>query len=379
MLFRGTRRRDAASISREIERVGGSFDAFTTRDTMCLYAHVLESNRELAFDLLGDMLTGSTFSPALVDVEKNVVLEEIRDARDAPDDYVHEIFGAELFPSHPYGRSILGTRERVSTFVRRDVRRFATSVLRAPNLVVAVYGNVTMHEVRRLCDEYLRLSPRAAPPRRNVPVHPGFARRHVRRRLGQQYICIGIPTFSWNDPRRDALTLLTNIVGGGMSSRLFRHVRDDLGLAYTVYSYADHSRDAGMMGTFLSVRPSNTGHAIEVTLEELARLRGEGIPSRELEDIRGHVKGRILLGLETSTSRMMRMAWGELRHGRQVTERELIRRLDDVTLDDVNALACEYLDSDRQTIVSLGPSSAGLRGMGVTAGAGVRRRRERAD
>jgi len=341
--------------------VGGTLDAFTTKETMCVYAQVLEERRRAAFDLIADMLRHSTFADDAVALEREVVLEEIGDVEDAPDDLIHELFADALFPGHPMGKPILGTRRSVASFRRADVARFAKRNLRASNLVVAVYGNAPEEEILRWCQEHLDF-PGGPVARRNGRPPGAVPRRRSRRRpLKQQHVCIGTRTFSFHDERRFALMVLTTLVGGGMSSRLFQRIREELGLTYSIFTYADHSRDTGLMATYMAVRPANVARAIGEVLGEFARIRAGEIDARELEDTKAQLQGRILLGLETSVARMMRLARNELSYGRQMSERELVARIEGVTREEVMGVADAFLDSRRQTIVSIGPTAAGLR------------------
>jgi len=358
MLFKGTHRRNAYQISLEIERLGGSLDAFTTKDTMCVQAQVLDSHRDLAIDLMADMLGESTFAEDLVEVERSVILEEIGDAEDAPDDLVHELFAAALFPDHPLGRPILGTRESISRFQRADLRRFMRRVFRGSNLVLAVYGNIGEKSLRRVCEENFSF-PAGDVRRGSARVRNGApSRQSVRKRLHQQHVCIGSRTFSYHEEKRYALMVLTTLLGGSMSSRLFQRIREEMGLTYNVFTYADHSRDAGLMATYVAVKPANTRRAIGEVLRQYELVRRGEITRDELGDVKEHLKGRIVLGLETSTARMMRMARNEISYGRQIGERELLRRIDAVTMDDVLEVANTSLRPERQSIVSLGPRSA---------------------
>ena len=360
MLFKGTARRTALDISKEIEKTGGSLDAFTTKENMCLYAHVLNDHRRVAFDLLSDMLNNSAFEEDQVELERQVVLEEINDVMDTPDDLVHDLFASVVFPTHPLGRPVLGYPASVASFTRRDLVTFARRVFKASNIVISVYGDVSPRELREVC---LRLFDfPAGTVRLSRPRLSRFepARKIVHRRLHHQYVCIGNRTFSYLEDRRFALMVLTTLVGGSMSSRLFQRVREEMGLTYSIYTYADHSRDTGLMATYMAVRPKNTRAAIGAVLEEYEKIRRGELGLSELEDTKEQLKGRILLGLETSTAKMMRMARNEMYFGRQITEKELIKSIDAVTLDDILELASRALDLDDLSVVSLGPSSAGL-------------------
>ncbi len=357
MLFKGTERRTAKEISQEIEKIGGSLDAFTTKDTMCVYAQVLQERREVAFDLISDMLSKSRFDETQVALERQVVIEEIGDVDDAPDDLIHELLAAEIYPAHPLGRPILGSRATVSAFRRRDLLRYSRRTFRASNLVVAVYGNIDEQELIDVCNERFHFPGGTLVRDATRLRRPVVVRRHVRRKLHQQHIVMGRRTFSFLDERRYPLMVLNAMMGGGMSSRLFQRIREEMGLAYNVFSYIDHSRDTGMFAAYMAINPSNTRRAMKAVAAEFAAACNGGFTRAELDDTKEHIKGRILLGLETSTSRMMRLARNEITHGHQISERELIDRIDSVSLDDVRELARELFATDGFTVVSLGPSS----------------------
>ena len=360
MVFKGTSRRSPLEISQEIEKVGGALEAFTTKEQICLYAHVLEDHAALAVDVLGDMVLNSTYAPEHVEVERQVVLEEISDVLDAPDDLIHDLFAAEVFPSHPLGKPILGTPESVSSFDRAALQRFARRTFRADNVIVSVYGNITKRRLMKLLEKSFvltngKVTRRSSRPKRHTP-----ARRLVKRKLHHQHICIGGQGFSYLDDQRYALLVLSTLLGGGMSSRLFQRIREELGLAYSVYAYSDAARDTGLFGTYVAVKPKKAGLAVKEVFKEFDKIRRGELAAQELDDTKEYLKGRILLGLETSAAKMMRMARNEIYFGRQITERELIKKIDAVDMDVMLDLSKKLLDPARATIVSLGPSSAGL-------------------
>ncbi len=358
MLFKGTARRSAKDISQEIEKIGGALDAFTTKETMAVYAQVLESRREVAFDLISDVLSNSRFADDQVALERQVVIEEIGDVDDAPDDLIHELLAAEIFPAHPLGRPILGSRATVSKFRRADLVRYSRHIFRACNLVVSVYGNIDEQELIEVCRERFQF-PEGTLMRDTTRLKGAkVVRKHVKRKLHQQHIALGRRAFSFLDERRYPAMVLNAMMGGGMSSRLFQRIREELGLAYNVFTYLDHSRDTGMFAAYMAVSPSNARKAIEAVAAEFASAANDGLTRAELDDTKEHIKGRILLGLETSTSRMMRLARNEITYGHQVSERELIDRIDSVSLADVREVARELLDAGGFTVLSLGPSSA---------------------
>jgi len=361
MLFKGTRDRSAFEISQEIEKIGGSLDAFTTKETMCVYAQVLEDHSRVALDLVGDLLSNPRFSPEHVSLERQVVLQEIGDVLDAPDDLIHDLFASTVFPDHPLGRPILGFPESVESFSARDLRRFARRTFKASNIVVAVYGNLSTRELLAACRRLFAFP--AGPVNRTRPRLKPLSpeRRSIHRKLHQQHVCIGNRTVSYVEDRRFPLMALTTLAGGGSSSRLFQKIREEMGLAYSVYTYSDLARDTGLIGTYMAVHPRNARRAIDAVLEEFRRIQAGGVSQAELDDTKEQLKGRILLGLETSIDRMMRMARSEMYYGRQIGERELIRRIDAISLDGIHEVAWQTLDTTDLTVVSLGPSAAGVR------------------
>lgn len=360
MLFKGTRNRSAFELSQAIEKVGGALEAFTTKEQVCVYAQVLDDYKELAADVLSDMVTNPTFSAENIERERQVVLEEIGDVNDAPDDLIHDLFASEIFPEHPLGKPILGTAEAVTRFDRARLVRFAKKTFRADNMVIAIYGKLDKRRLMRLCDWAFQL-PNGRRRRVRKKIRSFEPRRRLhRRKLHHQHICIGGRACSYLDDARYPMLVLTTLLGGTMSSRLFQRIREELGFTYSIYTYADSLRDAGLLATYMSVRPSNAGRVVREVFREFAKVQRGLVTAEEIEDTKRHLKGRILLGLETSGARMMRIARNHIYYGRQVSERELIERIDRVTRDQVLELAQEALSPERNTIVSLGPSAGGL-------------------
>lgn len=361
MLFKGTSNRSAFLISQEIEKIGGSIDAFTTKEQLCVYAQVLENHKDLALEILSDMFMNSTFQTDHIRLEKDVVVDEIMDVLDSPDDIIHELFTATIFPRHPLGKPILGQRTSVAGFSRKKLLSFMNRNFKASNVIISVYGNVELNALARTCERLFPFPNGSISRKDRKPVRNTPQRRFIKRNLHQQHVCIGTQGISYRDAKRFPLMILTTMVGGGMSSRLFQKVREELGLAYDIYTYTEHGRDAGLVGTYLSVKPANTGVAVRAVLDEYSKVMNGEFKSGELRDTKEHLKGRILLGLEMASAKMMRMARNENYFDRQVSERELIRSINGVTSDQIVAIARQMLDPRRLTMVSMGPSSAGLR------------------
>ncbi|UCH82598.1 MAG: insulinase family protein [Candidatus Latescibacterota bacterium] len=361
MLFKGTPNRTGYEISQAIEKVGGSLDAFTTKEQICVYAQVLSDHAELAVDILDDMLLNPAFPPAQIELEKQVVLEEIQDVMDAPDDVIHDLFASEVFPGHPLGRPILGSPESVSSFNKRKLVRYARKHLCTDNIVISVLGKTNRRLLKRIRNDAFRfpvgdVKRSARKFKRYQPV-----RRHYRRKLHHQHLCIGGRACSYVDGRRYPLGVLTTLLGGGMSSRLFQRIREELGFAYSVFTYTEAARDVGLVGTYMAVSPSNAAVAVREVFSELEKIKTGRFSDDELGDTKEQLKGKILLGLETSAAKMMRNARNEIYYGRQLTEREIIDGVNRVSREDILETAADLLDSNRNTIVSLGPSAAGIR------------------
>lgn len=360
-IFKGTRHRSAFEISQAIEKVGGALEAFTSKEHICIYAQVLDDHKTLAAEILGDMIAHPVFPAEQIALERQVVIEEIRDVMDSPDDLIHDLFAHEVFAGHPLGRPILGEVESVSAFSRTRLLRFAGKHFRGDNIVISVLGNTDKRFLMRICDWAFGL-PAGSPDRKGKKFRAYKpVTRHHRRRLHHQHICVGARSYSYLDERRYALMVLSTLLGGSMSSRLFQRIREELGYTYSIYTYADPARDAGLMGTYFAVKPANTARVLGEVFKEFGKIKSGHVGRDELDDTKEQLKGRILLGLETSTSKMMRMARNEICFGRQVSEQELIRSISRVQMDDVVKIAADVLDSDNATIVSLGPSSAALR------------------
>jgi predicted Zn-dependent peptidase len=357
MVFKGTRRRSARDLALVLERVGGSLDAYTTREHTSFQARVLDEHVDLALDVLGDLVLDPLLRQGDLELEREVVLEEIATVEDTPDDLCFDLHAGELWGEHPYGYSILGTRDTVSTLQATDLERTHRALYHPGNLVFAAAGNVDHDRfVAQVAALVGSRSPGAAPATPALPAAApdGWVSR-IERASAQTHIVFGTRCFGHGDPARYALVLLSNAFGGGMSSRLFQRVREELGLAYAVYSYQSFYHDAGYVGLYVGTRPEFADRAEAVLREELSRLVADGLTAEELHDVKGQVKGQIALSLESSSARLHRLAGTALYDEPFRTLEEVVARVDSVTLEEVAALAATYYDPDRQTVLRLGP------------------------
>lgn len=358
MVFKGTERRSARQIALELEVRGGSLDAYTSRDHTSYQAHVLDSDLPLAADILTDLVRRPLLREQDLALERNVVLEEINGVEDTPDDLVFELHSETLWPTHPYGYSILGSADTVGALSATDLQASHRNGYFRGNCVIAAAGNVDHEQLlAALGAEGWFDGPAHEAPL--APTAPGTPARGVVRREArdttQAHIVFGTDTFPYADSRRYALAMLINAFGGGMSSRLFQRIREDLGLAYAVYAYHQFYRSAGQSGVYVGTQPGTAEQASEAILAEYRRMSSEGLSPEEIDDARRQLKGQVMLGLESPQSRMNRLATLSLQGEAYRPLDRVLEEIDAVGVDTLAAVAQEFFAPERQTIVRLGP------------------------
>lgn len=358
MVFKGTERRTAQQLAMELEVRGGSLDAFTGRDSTSYQAHVLDADLPLATDILTDIVRRPLLRDRDLQPERKVIIEEISGVEDTPDDLVFEIQAETLWPDHPYGYSILGTRDTVNAISADDLRALHTRTYGQGNCVIAAAGNVQHDELLAVLeregwfDGMLNDTKRPVVPR-GAAVR-GNERREARDTT-QTHILFGTDTFPLRDPRRFALAILTNVFGGGMSSRLFQRVREELGLAYAVFAYKHFLQDSGQIGVYVGTQPDSADPAVEAIRSEYARLAADGLSTQELSDGKQQLKGQIMLSLESPVARMGRLAGFTLHGDHYRPLDEMLAEIDAVSEADIRAVAAEFFAPERQSVVRLGP------------------------
>lgn len=359
LVFKGTARRTAREIAMSLESRGGSLDAFTSRDHTAFQAHVLDADLPLALDVLTDLVNCPLLRESDLDLERHVVLEELNGVLDTPDDLVGELWNETIWPEHPYGYSILGTPESVAALETRDLRDVHQQGYYAGNAVIAAAGNVEHEQVLELLDRHGWFAGEARPPRPGVLPAPAVhgATRAETRDLQQVHIILGTDTVNAADERRWGLAVLTTVIGGGMSSRLFQRVREELGLCYAIHAWHASYRAAGVFGIYVGTQPATAERALAVIHEELARVSREGLPAAELVDAKGQLKGSVMLALESTVSRMNRLAVHVLNNEAYRSIDEILRSVDGVTGEDTALLGGAFLVPGRMTTVRLGPPS----------------------
>nr|WP_140010453.1 pitrilysin family protein [Nocardioides plantarum] len=363
LLFKGTHERSALDISVALDAVGGEFNAFTAKEYTCFHARVLDEDLPLAVDVLGDMITSSLLSPDDVEAEREVILDEIAMHDDDPDDVVHNLFAEQTWgPTSPLGRSISGTEESIAGLDRATIQRFYRRHYRPEHVVVSVAGSLdhaaVVRHVKRFFGRRDWLAGEAEPvgPRRGakrVRVHPGHV--ETTRPFEQVNVVLGMEAFGRDDERRFALGVLNTALGGGTSSRLFQEIRERRGLAYSVYSFTSHYADSGVVGVAVGCLPAKLDEVLANVRLELSRVAADGITEDELVRGKGQLRGGLVLGLEDSASRMIRLGKAELIHDELLEIDEIMARIDAVTLDEVREVAAEVF-SRREILAVVGPS-----------------------
>jgi predicted Zn-dependent peptidase len=359
LLFKGTERRTAAQIAEEMDAVGGVLNAFTSKENTCYYAKVLDENLPLAIDLLADIFLHSSFDAEEIERERAVILQEISQVEDTPDDYVHDLFSLDFFQNHPIGWPICGREETVSNFRRADLMEFFKARYRPERVVVAAAGNVR-HAA--LVDEMAsRLGGIQAAAQKSIAALPGETIPEMARgvyphlkALEQVHLCLGMAGIQQTHPQRYAGYVLNTLLGGGMSSRLFQEIREKRGKAYSVYSFSSSYKDVGYFGVYAGTSLESTEEVVDLIARELKKLASEGISDQELLRTQGQLVGSTMLGLESTDSWMSHIARNEIYFGQAVTTDEICQRIRAVTRDDVVQLAGALFRNDSATLTLLG-------------------------
>ena len=356
MFFKGTRSRSATQISREIDALGGEMNAFTTRETTTFYVKVLDQQLETALELLSDLFYRSRFESKEVEKEKQVVLEEIRMVQDDPEDLVQELHMKHTLGSHPLGRPILGRAIRIQGLDREDLLTYVRSHYDPERTVVAVAGNFTWKSLERLLARYFSSSHKGTavgPNRRPPEVRGGVLVK--RKTLEQVHLCLGLQGLAAGHKDRYAAHALNGVLGGSVSSRLFQEVREKRGLVYSIYSFLSAYSDGGMITIYAGTRPKEVQRVVEVVRRELKKLRMHGIDAKDLARVKNQMKGSLMLSLESSHSRMSKLAKDELSQGCHVSLAQITAEIDRVTVDQVFQVAQSLLDQQCLSITALGP------------------------
>jgi predicted Zn-dependent peptidase len=348
MVFKGTTRRTAEDIAREVDSVGGMLDAFTSKEMVCFNTRVLDEHLPKAFDVLADMVLDPKFAEDEIDREKSVILEEIRMTQDNPEDLVHELFTQNFWSPHALGKPILGTPETVSAFTRDTLRTWFKQRYAPNNMVITAAGHLTHAQLLDLVAERFAKGTSAGEDAAEAtPQAASHVTLRTKHELEQVHICIGVPALPMTDQRRFGVAVLNNVLGGGMSSRLFQNIRERQGLAYAIFSELNSYRDAGALSVYAGTSLDTASQLVRSVLDEFRRLRDEPLSVAELRRAKDHLKGATLLALEGSGQRMNSLARYHMYFKRHFTAQDLIALLESVTVEDVQQLARDFFRPGR--------------------------------
>ena len=355
LVFKGTQKRSTAEIAQAIDILGGDVDAFTGKEYTSFYAHVLDEQVDTALELLTEIVTLPRFSNDDIESERSVILEEIKMVEDTPDDLVHEIFVTSFWPDHPLGRPILGTVETVNRLGRDEIVAHYSETFHPTNLIFCASGNIRPEQVIPFLERSLPVDARRPVRREWTAPSPN---QHVilreKRELEQVHLCLGSRGYPQQRQERYAAALFNQVLGGGMSSRLFQRIRETEGLVYSVLSYHNGYLHGGYEAIYAACAPKNLKRVLALTLEEMRKIKRDGATPTELASAKLHLKGSILLSLESTVSRMSGIARQEYYFGRQFSPDEIIAHIDAVTLENIQQVAETIVDPDSLSLTMLG-------------------------
>jgi predicted Zn-dependent peptidase len=359
MVFKGTKNRSVRDIAQSLESLGGYLNAFTTKEQTCFYARVLDMHVEEAMDVLSDLVQSATFKKEELEREKLVVIEELKNAEDDPEDIIHDYFEKALFPKHPLGFPIIGTEANLRRFKRDDLHAHISAYYHPSRIVVAAAGNINHAQLVGLVEKYLKNLPseKFSAQRTQGPTridHNTFA--EYLRPINQAHICLGTVSYSIKHKDRYPLMVMNALLGEGMSSRLYQNIREKYGFAYSVYSYTNLMSDTGIFGAYMATDRKNIKNSIELIQKELNRLKTKTVSRAELDRTKSQIKGVMMLGLENMSGRMMRLGSSELYFESFTSLDTILKKVDAVTPEAIQHVANDLFQEDKFSTVVIRPS-----------------------
>ena len=352
MMFKGTDTRSASDLAQAFDAIGGQVNAFTTKEHTCYYARTLDTHVQKAAELLCDMVLHSAFRDEDVDLERGVIVEEIGMYEDTPEDLVSEILSAAIYPSQPLGRPILGTQGTLQAIDSQALKHYCKEQYVGKNTIISLCGSFSDADLKAVCDAFSVL------PAGDPACMPKAAYRKAavvkKKDIEQNHLLLVFPALHANHPDRYKLAALNNILGAGMSSRLFQRVRERSGLCYSIYSYTSLYQNTGVLGIYVALNRETQEAALRMIREELERFRNQGVTAEELARTKEQLKTTLLMSLESTNSRMSSMARNEMIFGHAQTPEEAVAKLEAVTVEDVLALARQLLDFEKMSFSAVG-------------------------
>jgi len=355
MIFKGTEKRSTLEIAKEIDQVGGMANAFTAKEYTCFHARVMSDHLPRIVDLLTDIFLNSVFDEANIDRERQVILQEIYMTEDTPDDYIHVLFNQNFWPDAALGRSILGSIETVSSLSRHDIHNYQERHYSPGSIVIAAAGDIEHQAFVDLVGPAFAALSQNSNHRDRRPPEYQSGLRVTSKDLEQVHLCLGAPFPTALDDARYAAAVFSTLLGGNMSSRLFQEIREKRGLAYSVYSFLSSYMDAGLLGVYAGIGAEHVDETLDVCLSEIRKLASESVTPAELTAAQEHLKGSVVLSLESTDNIMTRLAKNEITYGRHINLDEIMRAIDAVTPDHLKKLAEAHLDPNCLALTLLGP------------------------
>ncbi len=359
MVFKGTKKRNVRDIAQSLESLGGYLNAFTTKEQTCFYARVLDMHVEEAMDVLADLVQNGTFKREEVDKEKLVVIEELKNAEDDPEDIIHDYFEKALFPTHSLGFPIIGTEENLRRFKREDLLAHTQSYYHPSRIVISAAGNVDHNKLVKLVEKHLNHLPSSTYVEQRKPGPSGINHNthgEYLRPINQSHICLGTVGYSIKHRDRYPLMVMNALLGEGMSSRLYQNIRERYGFAYSVYSYTNLMSDSGVFGAYIATDKKNIENSIELIQKELTRLKLKPVSKAELDRTKSQIKGVLMLGLENMSGRMMRLGSSELYFESFTSLDTILKKVDAVTPDSIQRVANDLFKEEKFSTVIIRPS-----------------------
>ena len=354
MLFKGTPARSAEAIAQQVDSIGGQIDAFTSKEYAGYYLKVLDEHLPLAVEILADLICNPLFADDDIEREKKVILEEIKMVEDTPDDLVHEIFAEGFWNNHPLGRPILGTPQSVAAIDRATLKDYFANTYVAANFVVVAVGNLQHERVQELLERALADAPHHGPDAKQAPPRVSTVVQVRKKDLEQSHIVFGTEALPQHHPDRYAGYALNTTLGGSMSSRLFQNVREKRGLAYSVFSGLSAYQDAGALSIYAGCANEAVAELIDVVVAEIRQMKADGLDAEELRRAKDHLKGSLMLSLESTSSRMSHLARQEMYRDRPFGLDEMLANIERVTADDVLKLADRFFGDGSLAVTVLG-------------------------
>jgi predicted Zn-dependent peptidase len=358
MAFKGTKKRSVRDIAQSLESVGGYLNAFTGKEHTCFYARVLDEFTPLALDVLSDIVLNATFPDREIEKEKGVVIEELKNAEDDPDDIIHDYFEKAIFGPHPMGFPVIGTEKNLRSLRRRDLLEYLDSNYLPERTIVAAAGNLSHAALLDLTRRYFGPASNSRSGKKRERTKPKLQKpesKEYKKPIQQAHVCLGTVSYSMKHKQRYPLMILNSLLGDGMSSRLFQNIREKYGFAYNVYSFANMLSDTGTFGAYIGTDTSHVEDSIDLIWKEFKKIHDRGITKSELERTKAQLKGGMMLGLESIPNRMMRLGSSELYFGEFNSMDSIIHHVEAVTVDDVQTVADDLLTQEKYSTVIFKP------------------------